>query len=126
LYLYGTLNAGRFLKFGVIFSANSGLPYTLTTGLDNYHDGMTNARPPGVSRNSLQGTGTATLDLRWSKALLLHVRGEPSLVAGVDAFNVLNRVNYETFTGNLSSPFFGEPVSAASARRMQVSIALKF
>jgi hypothetical protein len=126
MYLYGTLNAGRFLKFGVIFSANSGLPYTLTTGLDNYHDGMTNARPPGVSRNSLQGTGAATVDLRWSKALLLHWRGEPSLVAGVDAFNVFNRVNYETFTGNQSSPFFGEPVSAGSARRMQVSITLKF
>jgi len=125
-YLYGTLNAGKFFKFGMIFSAKSGRPYTMTTGVDTYHNGMTNARPPGVPRNSLQGAAEATLDLRWSKDFPLHGKEGPSLVAGVDAFNLLNRVNYGRFVGNLSSPFFGNPVSAGPARRMQVSFTFKF
>jgi hypothetical protein len=124
--LYGTLNAGKLFKFGVIFSANSGRPYTMTTGRDTYHDGMPTARPPGVPRNSLQGAGTATLDLRWSKEFPLHGKEGPSLVTAVDAFNLFNRVNYGAFVGNLSSPFFGSPVSAGPARRMQVSFTFKF
>jgi len=50
----------------------------------------------------------------------------PHLVTAVDAFNLFNRVNYSSFVGNLSSPFFREPVAAAPARRLQVSITLKF
>jgi len=48
------------------------------------------------------------------------------LVANVDAFNLFNRVNYTTFVGDLSSPFFGDPVAAAAARRLQLSLVLKF
>ena len=128
LYLYGTLNAGKFFKIGAIFSANSGRPYSMTTGLDNNHDGVAGERPPGVPRNSLQGTGSATLNLRWSHEFSLRPGSKEglSLVTGVDAFNVFNRVNYATFVGDLSSPFFGDPVAAASARRMQVSLMLRF
>jgi outer membrane receptor protein involved in Fe transport len=128
VYLYGTLNAGRFFKFGVIFSANSGKPYTMTTGLDNYHDGMTNARPPGIPRNSLQSTGAATLDLRWSREFPVHSSDKKGLrlVTGVDAFNLFNRVNYTAFVGDLKSPFFGNPVSAAPPRRIQISVSSRF
>jgi Carboxypeptidase regulatory-like domain len=128
VYLYGTVNAGKYFKFGAIFSAISGNPYTMTTGLDSYHDGMTNARPPGVPRNSLHGTGTATLDLRWSREFPVHGGNKERLRFGiaVDAFNLFNRVNYKSFVGNLSSPFFGAPVSASPARRTQVSLAAKF
>jgi len=44
----------------------------------------------------------------------------------VDAFNVLNHVNFGQFVGNLSSPFFGRAVSAGPARKMQVSLGFKF
>jgi hypothetical protein len=128
LYLYGTLNAGRLFKLGVIFSATSGRPYTLTTGRDLYNDGMANARPPDVPRNSLQGTGAATLDLRWSREFSLHPGSKEGLrlVTGADAFNLFNRVNYTSFVGTLSSPFFREPVAAGPARRIQLSVTLKF
>jgi hypothetical protein len=33
--------------------------------------------------------------------------------ARFDAFNALNRVNYGSPAGNLRSPYFGQPVSAA-------------
>ena len=128
VYLYGTLSAGRFFKFGMIFSANSGKPYTMTTGLDSYHDGMTNVRPVGIPRNSLQGTGAATLDLRWSREFLAHRSDKNGLRlnTSVDLFNLLNRVNYTGFVGNLSSPFFANPISAAPARRIQMSATVRF
>lgn len=42
------------------------------------------------------------------------------------AFNLLNRVNYGTFSGNLRSPFFGRPTSAGPARRIEVGMNFRF
>jgi len=39
---------------------------------------------------------------------------------------VLNRVNYTSFVGNLSSPFFGQAVAAHAPRRLQLSFRLRF
>jgi hypothetical protein len=44
----------------------------------------------------------------------------------LDAFNVLNRVNYRSFVGNLSSPSFGRAVAARPPRRLQLSFRVKF
>jgi hypothetical protein len=129
-YAYGTVDPGRFFKLGVVLTANSGRPYSMTTGRDDNHDGFANDRPPGVRRNSLQGPGSATLDLRFSRQLFgrQHKKKEKGASAtfGLDAFNVLNRVNYRMPIGNLSSPFFGRPVAAGPARRVQVSLSFKF
>jgi hypothetical protein len=48
------------------------------------------------------------------------------LTPALDAFNVLNRVNFAGFVGNLSSPFFGKPVAANPSRRLQLSVRLRF
>jgi len=45
---------------------------------------------------------------------------------GVDVFNLLNRVNYAAYAGNLSSPFFGRAISALPARRIQFSAGVTF
>ena len=42
------------------------------------------------------------------------------------AYNVLNRVNYTRFTGNLQSPFFGQPTAAAPARRIELGVLFGF
>ena len=42
------------------------------------------------------------------------------------AFNLLNRVNYTSYVGNLSSPFFGRAVSAQPPRRLQLSARFAF
>jgi outer membrane receptor protein involved in Fe transport len=128
--MLGTINPGRLFNLGVSLSLYSGLPYTLTTGLDQFHTGTANARPPGVPRNSLQGPGYADLDLRWSRDFYL-VKGKKKdegvkATLAVDAFNVLNRVNYAGFVGNLSSPFFGRAVAAQPPRRLQLSFRVKF
>ncbi|HJQ25275.1 MAG TPA: carboxypeptidase regulatory-like domain-containing protein [Blastocatellia bacterium] len=125
----GALNPGKLLNLGVAVSAYSGAPYTLTTGRDDFHTGIANARPAGVRRNSLQGPGYFDLDLRWSHDFLLNKTKKdksPAVTVGVDAFNVLNRVNEVSFVGNLSSPFFGRAIAAQPPRRLQLSFRFKF
>jgi hypothetical protein len=128
--LLGTIEAGEWFNLGLKLSLTSGRPYSLTTGRDDNRDSIASDRPEGVRRNSLQGPGSATLDVRWSKEFRLKKSEKedqgPAFTLGVDAFNVLNRTNYAGFVGNLSSPFFGLPVAARPARRMQVSMGFSF
>jgi hypothetical protein len=127
--LLGTITPGRYFKLGVALSWYSGMPYTITTGRDDYNDGMANSRPPGVPRNSAQGPGFAELDVRWSRDFYL-VRAKkdkgPVATLGMDAFDVLNHVNYTGYVGVVSSPFFGKPVAAQPVRRLQASFRLRF
>jgi len=44
----------------------------------------------------------------------------------ISANNVLNRVNYLNYVGNLRSPFFGQATSAAQARRVEVGMNFRF
>ena len=126
--LLGTFKAARAVNFGVALQAESGKPYTMTTGRDDNHDGLANDRPAGVPRNRLQGPGYLGLDVRASRDFFLGTKKEkgPVLTPAVDAFNVLNRVNFAGFVGNLSSPFFGKPVAANPSRRLQLSVRLRF
>ncbi len=127
--LLGAIEAGDWFKLGMTLSLVSGRPYTLTTGLDDNKDGNANERPAGVRRNSLQGPGAATLDLRWTREFRLSRKKKdegPVITLGVDAFNVLNRVNHVGFVGNLSSDLFGLPAAARPARRMQLTFGFEF
>jgi hypothetical protein len=126
--LLGSFKPGRQFNLGVAFQANTGGPYSETTGLDNNNDGLALDRPAGVHRNGLQGPGYVDLDLRGSKDFFLTAQGEkgPKLTVGLDAFNVPNRVNYSGYIGNLSSPLFGHAVSSAPARRLQLSMRFTF
>jgi len=129
LNLLGTLRPGKLFNLGIGLSVNSGRPYSITTGRDDNRDGLANDRPSGMPRNSRQGPGYAALDLRWSRDFFLAPSKKdkgPTATVAMDAFNVLNRVNYAGFVGNLSSPFFGQAVSARPARRLQLSLRLRF
>lgn len=44
----------------------------------------------------------------------------------VQAFNILNRVNYQSYVGNLRSDNFGRPLSAGPARRIEVGMNFGF
>jgi hypothetical protein len=127
--LLGTMTPGKYFKLGVALSLYTGQPFNETTGFDRNHDGLANDRPDRVPRNSLQGPGYADLDLRWSRDFFLAAAKKdkgPTVTAGFDAFNVLNRVNYVTYIGDLSSPFFGKPVAAQPPRRLQASFRFRF
>ena len=95
----------------------------------DFNTGLNNARPAGVPRNSLQGPGYADLDLRLSRDFFLNkAKKEKGMVTtlALDAFNALNHPNYVSYVGNLSSPFFGRPVTALPSRRMQITVRFKF
>jgi outer membrane receptor protein involved in Fe transport len=127
--LLGTLSPGSLFNLGVALALYSGRPYSVTTGYDDFNTGVANARPVGVPRNSREGPGYADLDLRWSRDLFFDrtKKGDgPASTFGVDAFNILNRVNYINYVGTLTSPFFGRAVAAQPPRRLQLSLRMRF
>ena len=95
-------------------SLGSGRPYTLRTGRDDFHTGQTNARPAGVGAQHAAGAGIGECSTSGGRTSLRSgpprpaKRDEdaPAFSIGIDAFNVLNRVNYSGFVGTLTSPFY--------------------
>ena len=125
--LIGRVSASEWFHLGVSLSLNSGGPYTETLGQDVYNNGRGRARPAGVSRNTLEGDGFASLDIRASRDLKFGTgKDKRSMTIGLDAFNVLNRVNYGSYVGTLGSPLFGTPVTARAPRQLQFSARMKF
>jgi carboxypeptidase family protein len=126
--LLESYSPGKSFTLGIGVTAASGKPYSLTSGGDIYGTGLTNGRPPGVPRNSLEGPAYVDLDSRLSRDFFLSRRKEKGnvLTVAFDAFNLLNHVNYVAFVGNLQSPFFGQAVSAYPARRLQITTRFKF
>jgi hypothetical protein len=117
------LDLPRGLRFTGILTAQSALPYTITTGKDDNRDGYNNDRPAGVGRNSARGADFRQLDVRLSKSF--RMRGN-RVDALIEAFNVANRANWTNYDGNLVSPTYGKPTNALPARQVQVGARLDF
>jgi hypothetical protein len=130
-----------------IFNWNTGEPYTLTTGRDDNMDTSTNDRPAGVPRNSLTGPGFFEMDMRLSKSIQL--RSEEVFIEGggtgpaagggyygqrtglrmtirAEINNLLNKTNYQGYSGVQTSPFFGLPTRARDPRRVALSVRFDF
>jgi hypothetical protein len=126
------------------FRAQSGSPYTITTGLDGNGDGINNERPAGVGRNTARGTATKNLDLTltWGVGIgqrapvegTAPARGRGSnrtnntfrVEVYARATNVLNLVNPQRFSGVMTSPFFGMATAAAAPRRVVIGTRVSF
>jgi hypothetical protein len=50
----------------------------------------------------------------------------PALTLSLDAFNLLNRVNYAGYVGTVGSPRFALPVSARLPRQLQGAMRFTF
>jgi hypothetical protein len=127
--LIGAFNPDHWLSLGVGATLYSGTPYNETTGSDNFHTGLGNARPIGVGRNILQAGGVASLDLLYSHDFhLTKEKGDHAKLvsAGVSAFNVLNHTNFTSYIGSQSSPLFGHPSAALAGRQIQFSVGYRF
>ena len=127
--LIGNINPDHWLTLGISATLYSGAPYTETAGSDLFHTGLGNARPPGVGRNTLQGGGTADLDLLWDHDFkLTKAKGDHAklLNIGVSGFNVLNHANYTNYIGSIRSPLFGQPTAALAGRQLQFGIRYQF
>lgn len=138
----GDLPAG--FRVNAAFRAQSGSPYTITTGLDDNGDGINNERPAGVGRNTARGTATKNLDLTltWGVGIgqrapvegTAPARGRGSnrtnntfrVEVYARATNVLNLVNPQRFSGVMTSPFFGMATAAAAPRRVVIGTRVSF
>jgi hypothetical protein len=128
--LIGNINPDHWLTLGINASLYSGTPYNETTGNDDFHTGLGNARPAGVGRNTLRGGGTVGLDLAWNHDFqLTKATGDKAKVlsTGISSFNVLNHTNYTGYIGALSAKErFMQPTAALNGRQMQFSIGYRF
>jgi hypothetical protein len=127
--LIDNINPDHWLTLGIAVTLYSGLPYNATAGTDIYHTGLGNGRPAGVGRNTLQGGGTASLDLLWDHDFhLTYAAGDLAKILNVNisAFNVPNHPNFTNYTGNILSPFYGQPTAALAGRQMQLGLRYQF
>jgi hypothetical protein len=153
--LFGIFNfpLPKGLRGNVISQAQSGLPYTITTGRDDNGDGVSNDRPEGVGRNTERGSWRWDLHARVSRGFGFggEPQGDGPMVRNrlggddgpvmmtmqrsnqrfwvdvyVQGYNLLNRTNYLNFSGSLQSPFFAQPTSAGPARRVEVGVQFAF
>ena len=109
--------------------ANSGRPFTVTTGTDPYGDSLYNARPDGVARNSERLPDYVSLDLRWGHDFAVTANKDeeaPRVGFSAAAFNVLNHDNPSWVNTVASSPGFGETTSVAPPRRLQLGMRVEF
>ena len=140
---FGTANLRLPPSFNASVSMRwqSASPYNITTGQDTNGDLTTNDRPTGVGRNAARGIGTWAADVRlgWTRPLgarpaprrprqqngPANNRG-PQASVTIAARNILNRTQFGAFNGVMTSPLFGQAISAFNPRRIDVSLQLRF
>ena len=129
LGLYAMFHPEGVLNLSAGIFANSGRPWTPTTGTDPYGDNLFNARPAGVNRNSENLPAYTDLDLRWGHDFAITPNKDeesPHIGFSASAFNILNHDNVAGIDTITSSPAFGEVTSVSSPRRLQLGMRLEF
>lgn len=119
----GTLALPRGWMVSAVVRARSGLPYNVTTGVDNNSDGVPNDRQPGTGRNSARGTAFAQADVRVSRTFRFASRSVELLG---EVFNLTNRTNWMNYNGGLNSSAVGQPTNAGPPRQLQLGMRFSF
>ena len=112
----------------------AGAPQNVTVGSDVNGDGNSSSDRPligpyALGRNTHQGPGAGTIDLRLSKRIPVRERYAVEFLA--EAFNVLNHVNFtgvNTTWGTALVPrsTFGQYTFAADPRQIQLAVKIFF
>jgi hypothetical protein len=120
----------------VTYQANSGQPYTVTTGRDDNFDTVRSDRPVGVPRNSEIGPRFQSTTVNFSKVFFLRRdtsdlgRQAGGAGAQVNLFanitNALNRTNFQNISSALTSSRFGQPTSAGDPREIEIGLRFQF
>jgi hypothetical protein len=110
----------------------TGDPLTPNGGVSNYLNPATVVVPTdqtqpfgNAPRNVARGTSFKVLDLGLHKSFALPGEGK-RIEARVEAFNVLNKTNFQTANGNRSSNAFGTITQAFAARQLQLGVKFYF
>lgn len=129
LGMYAIFNRESVANLAVGVFANSGAPWTVVTGADPYGDGLFNARPDGVARNTENLPAYVDMDVRWGHDFhLTQSKDEesPKLGFSAGAFNILNHENTTGVNTVQSSATFGDVTTVAPARRIQLAMRFEF
>jgi hypothetical protein len=115
---------GRFLggwSISGIGRFRSNRPYTVTWGDDRNGTTQNDARPGG--RNTGKTEPFSNVDLALARRFRFHTT---TIEARVEAFNALNRTNFDEYVGALLSPLYAKPVSAFPKERLQLAAIVRF
>lgn len=143
--------AYRNLNAQLSWDANSGGPYTITTGTDDNGDSIFNDRPlltPPASATASAWLPRNSARLPWRSTLSANVsymiplgsaspeRGRPNqgrgrgrqkgIVISMNAQNLTNRANYSGFSGVMTSQYFMQATSVSNPRQIDLSLRLNF
>jgi outer membrane receptor protein involved in Fe transport len=124
------------VRISSLVTLESGRPFTIYAGGDFNLDGNPNSDRPGlIGRNSYEGPGYASVDVRISREFPVASRARLELL--LDVFNLFNRVNVKdinTVWGSIDYPNsppppqfgFGSPRAVFNPRQTQLAAKLKF
>ena len=136
--------AVRNLNAQISWDANSGAPYTITTGFDDNGDSIFNDRPLLTPRNSARLPWRSTLSANVSYTIPLGEaagegrggggRGGPrgrggrqrGMTFSVSVNNLANRANYSGFSGVMTSQYFRQATSVSNPRQVDLSLRFNF
>ena len=127
--MYAMFNPKSVYNIAAGIFANTGRPWTVTTGADEYGDGLFNARPDGVARNSETMPSYVDLDLRWGHDFAITPSKDedaPHVGFSAGAFNLMNHPNPSSVDTVETSPTFGDVTSDGAPRRIQLGMRLEF
>jgi hypothetical protein len=123
-------------ELSTITQLQSGRPFSIVAGGDPTNEGNTRTdRPPYVGRNTYDGPGFASVDLRFARDIPIYERLRLRLM--LEAFNALNRPNFSTIlnsqvnynaTTRVFTPVagFGSPTATFDPRILQIAAKITF
>jgi hypothetical protein len=133
--------AYRGLNTSLNWDANSGGPYTITTGTDDNGDSIFNDRPLFTPRNSVRLPWRSTFSANVSYTIRIGAgpgpengqrgRGGPQrrqkgITISMNAQNLTNRSNYSGFSGVMTSQYFRQATSVSNPRQIDLSLRFNF
>jgi hypothetical protein len=129
LGMYAMFNPKSVYNIATGIFANTGRPWTITTGTDLYGDSLFNTRPDGVARNTETAPSYVDLDLRWGHDFAVTSNKDedaPRVGFSAGAFNLLNHQNPSSIDTVDTSPTFGEVTADNPPRRLQLGMRVEF
>lgn len=127
--MYAMVNPKSLYNIAAGVFANSGRPWTITTGTDRYGDSLFNTRPDGVARNTETAPSYVDVDLRWGHDFAITPNKDddaPHVGFSAGAFNLLNHQNPYSIDTVESSANFGDVTSDGPPRRLQLGMRVEF
>jgi hypothetical protein len=131
-------------NFNFSFRANTGRLYSIRSGTDLNGDQSTRDRPLGFARNSETGPGSWNLDMTFTKEFYVGSpanqtgnegrgrggrgprEGEARVRFQARVNNLLNHSQPRSYSGVLTSPFFGQPTGYTGGRTVSLSMNFDF